>query len=382
MIEIQYLESTENLRRAIKKSHGWQPSLEQAEGIAACLRQGRLFFEAAKRSPLEIRPLELFYGASAYAKALVLASDRTLALHSLAQSHGVADKSPQNARLGDLLVQINRKGTFPQFNDCLRRFRPVVELPGLRYHGADSASLCGATLSLKDILGRIPGIGGIYRATFYDHENVDFLQISDRDDNNNELWTIAAPSLEWPCDSDHSKWQANTDEFFKSLDYCQKRYPFLKTWSFKRARLSSSGASISFVNIEPTGEFVTSMGGSPCNLGVYVLSPSKKFELSDDSVGPLFAVPTRQNGGYFVQPIDGQHIAMPALQFLGLYLLSSLVRYRPATWMHSLSGSSNNGRPADDAMLALIEAFMRDAQSSIPTFVAEIIRPGLTGMSF
>lgn len=35
-----------------------------------------IFFEAAKRAPLEIRPLELYYGTSAYAKALVLATDR------------------------------------------------------------------------------------------------------------------------------------------------------------------------------------------------------------------------------------------------------------------------------------------------------------------
>lgn len=48
-----------------------------------------------------------------------------------------------------------------------------------------------------------------------------------------------------------------------------------------------------------------------------------------------------------MQPPGGQYIALQALQFLAVHLLSSLVRYRPATWMHALSRSANNGRAAD-----------------------------------
>ncbi|KWI94371.1 hypothetical protein WM09_05380 [Burkholderia ubonensis] len=82
-------------------------------------------------------------------------------------------------------------------------------------------------------------------------------------------------------------------------------------------------------------------------------------------------------GGYYMQPINGQYIAFQSLQFLALHLLSSLVRYRPAIWMHALSRSASNGRVADDAMLALIEAFMERVLVTIPIFVADVIRPGL-----
>jgi len=100
MIEIQYLESTENLKKNINASQGWTPSTGQADAIAACLRQGRLFYEAAMRAPLEIRPLELYYGTSAYAKALVLAKNRQQRLNTLQQSHGVKGRSAHDARLG------------------------------------------------------------------------------------------------------------------------------------------------------------------------------------------------------------------------------------------------------------------------------------------
>ncbi|WP_409014996.1 YaaC family protein [Caballeronia sp. LP006] len=378
MIEIQYLESTDNLRRAIEKNHGWRPNLEQARGIAACLRQGRLFFEAARRSPLEIRPLELYYGSSAYAKALVLSSDRTLRLDSLEQSHGVADKSPHNARLGDLVVQINGKGTFAQFNDCLRQFRPSVQTLGLRYNGTGSSSLSGTQIRLKDILGRIPGIEGIYGATFHEPANVDFLQVNDRDNNNNEVWAIAAPAPAWQA-LHYLKWRKNVEDFLVSLSHCLNRFPFLRRWLPRDASLSASGGTITFVNIEDRGESTaTEWHGGPLKLTRQLVYPFATFEPSHDLVGPLFAVPGRLDGGYYIQPIKDHHIAIPSVQFLGLHLLSSLVRYRPATWMHSLSGSSGDARPADDAMLALIEAFLQDVQRTIPVFVAEIIRPGLT----
>ena len=41
-----------------------------------------------------------------------------------------------------------------------------------------------------------------------------------------------------------------------------------------------------------------------------------------------------------------------------LYLLSTLVRYRPLLWMHAISRSVIAEAPADDKMLSLIERFL------------------------
>jgi len=56
----RFLESSENLKPLVKKRFGREPSTSVAREIAACLQQGRLFYEAAAASPLEIRPLQLF----------------------------------------------------------------------------------------------------------------------------------------------------------------------------------------------------------------------------------------------------------------------------------------------------------------------------------
>lgn len=52
---LQFLESTSNLSGLIERKHGWRPSLDQAQEILACLRQGRLFYEISETVPIEIR---------------------------------------------------------------------------------------------------------------------------------------------------------------------------------------------------------------------------------------------------------------------------------------------------------------------------------------
>jgi hypothetical protein len=70
----KFLESCENLKPLIKRRFGREPNTSIAREIIACLQQGRLFYEAAERSPLEIAPLQLFYGMVGFSKALIIAS--------------------------------------------------------------------------------------------------------------------------------------------------------------------------------------------------------------------------------------------------------------------------------------------------------------------
>ena len=60
--KMAFLESVTNLKPLIKENLGREPSTHVAREVASCLQQGRLFFEAARSAPLEIRPLQLFYG--------------------------------------------------------------------------------------------------------------------------------------------------------------------------------------------------------------------------------------------------------------------------------------------------------------------------------
>jgi len=88
---LQFLESTNNLSKVIERKHGWRPNSEQTQEILACLRQGRLFYEASASSPIEIRPLQQFYGMLGFAKALILVTDRKNRLGNLAGSHALKD---------------------------------------------------------------------------------------------------------------------------------------------------------------------------------------------------------------------------------------------------------------------------------------------------
>jgi YaaC-like Protein len=105
----KFLESTENLKPLVKKRFGREPSSSIAREIGACLLQGRLFYEAAASSPLEIRPLQQFYGMVGFAKALIVSSSLN-SLATLRPAHGLTDISAGNSRISDLRLRIERTG--------------------------------------------------------------------------------------------------------------------------------------------------------------------------------------------------------------------------------------------------------------------------------
>lgn len=368
MIEIQYLESIENLRKNICASQGWTPSAGQANAIVACLRQGRLFFEAAARAPLEIRPLELYYGASAYAKAIVLATDRKRRIEALQQSHGVKDKSAHDSRLDQLKIVIENRGTFQEFNDCVREFNHIqpMSFDGRKdrffYKSADSTSLVGVSLSLKEIFSRLPGLEALYHATFDERANIDFVQVSGPEEG--ASWELRVASS--PLAGDFNRCVEQITDY-------RERMPFLRRWTFIEA--GGVGQILAFRNAEPSEDELDPNVVRNNSWGFSASAPpySRYFKDIKASIGPLMGMPGLSGGGYYMQPVEGKCLAFQSLQFLALHLLSSLVRYRPATWMHSLSRSANEGRAADDAMLALIESFMETVYKSMPVFVAEVL---------
>jgi len=165
---ITFLESAANLKLLLRAQTGKTPPTSLAREAAVGLQQGRLFFQSAERSALEIRPLLLFYGTMAFAKALVIC--RTLRrFATLSQSHGVKDITPGGARIRELAIRVESGGTFPEFNDT------VAKLNKLRYHDSQAMPhfltmpagtalhLAGMTVTLKDILARIPWLGELYR---------------------------------------------------------------------------------------------------------------------------------------------------------------------------------------------------------------------------
>ena len=370
MNEIQFLESTQNLRRHMVQSQGWRPSPDQAWSIAACVRQGRLFFESAKASPLEIRPLELYYGTAAYAKAIVLATNRELHLKDLKQSHGVKDCSGFGSTLKNLQIAIQSPGAFHEFNDAVHDSNYVQVISQnsqpLKFPCEKSDNLKGLQLSLKDIFSRMPRLEKIYHATFGEAPNVDTLEIS----SFSGQYTLRT----WSSERTEA-----VEQLIPKIQYLRERMPFLTQWAFCEASNAYGKTAIAFCNTPP----------KPDELSVDSIAINQEVEMFIGNQHPKFTECFKVDEGKFltligdgavsryVQPIGDKYISIPSLNFMALHLLSSLVRYRPATWMHALSRTSNKDRESDDQMLAIVETFMDGILQSVPQFVVELIAPGL-----
>jgi YaaC-like protein len=126
--KIRFLESIENLKQIVHQSTGRTPSTTIARDIAACLQQGRIFFEIASEAPLQVKPLQIYYGIVGFAKAIILAR-RVRSISTIIQSHGLSDISQQDAKIEELSLQFNGSGLFAQFNDTvaeLGRYAPTT----------------------------------------------------------------------------------------------------------------------------------------------------------------------------------------------------------------------------------------------------------------
>lgn len=387
---IRFLESAGNLAPLVKLRTGKTCSDGVARDIAACLQQGRQFYESAGESALEIRPLLLYYGMVGFAKAVILASH--VRRHStLAKSHGLRDISPANASASELTLAIGQgdndtddgseitipgislairgAGTFQQFNDVVRRlhrFRyndPRDALQTLTFpDAATSDELAHLRVSLKDILGRIPGLHTLYSDTFGEPAATIPLRVYPYSD---DVFTLGIVRKEPFTDlaSLQSMINAARDE-----------WPFLTKWRLKDADVRWGTSNLTFENSRDDAMAELTADGMNAERTEYENKPAEtRFSLEEGGLPIL-------TGGYggpehAVFPLDGKQIAEYSLHFLGLFLLSTLVRYRPATWRHSVSRTALSTAPADDRALALIERFLDMNSERVPRFVVYLLNP-------
>lgn len=373
--KVRFLESSANLKPLIKARTGRTPSTSIAREIAVCVQQGRLFYEAAAGCPLEIRPLLLFYGMGALARALVVA--RTLRpLSTLRHSHGLTDISEQRSRLRDLRVKVGATGTFQEFNDVVSPLSRTCYFgasskPSAVYTAsATSGELRDLELSLKDILSRIPGLDDLYRNTFNEEANTRTVMIN--------FWAEYGDYCELRIDD--SELFSDRPSLRRLVQKWRDRYPFLQRWRFVRAAHAWGNSVIQFANTECLGidEF-----GEDQLAGV-----NGQFQMITDlmrnratSRMAISSILPPMGGGYpggypnAIAPINGLYPSELSLHYLGLFLLSSLVRYRPDTWGHAISRSVLADEPTDDELLALLERFMEINVRIIPAMTVQVLNP-------
>lgn len=370
--ECMFLESTENLKPLVKKRFGREPSTSVALDIVACLQQGRLFYEGASSSPPEIRPLQQFYGMVGFSKALAIARHCNR-LSTLPSKHGLKDISARGCRIADLQVQIGKAGTFQGFNDVVAELARVNYIDSsttsrsIPVPSAESVKLEDMELSLREILSRIPRLESIYRMTF--HENASAEPISlQKEFGDDKCFRIRIDLPE----------QFSDRESLKMLvTRFRARFPFLKMWRLHSAELAWGNSLILFRNTRNSdmdefsdARLVPQAGGF---LGVDLQGDDISPFTLEEGFHPMAG--SFSGGLYAVSPIGGCYLSEFSFHHLAIFLLGSLVRYRPETWTHSISHSVMPDVSADDHTLSLIGQFLDLNSRVIPGMIVRVLNP-------
>jgi hypothetical protein len=370
--ECMFLESTENLKPLVKMRFGREPSTTVARDIVACLQQGRLFYEAASSSPLEIRPLQQFYGMVGFSKALKIARS-CRRVSTLPSKHGLRDISEGGCKIADLRVKLEDVGTFQGFNDV------VAELARVQYidHSTNSRSLVVPSttsnrlhdleLSLREILSRIPHIESTYRMTFREDSCVGRIDLQPAL-GDEKCFRIRIDLPE----------QFNDRETLKMLvTRFRVRFPFLNIWSLHSAELAWGNSVILFRNTRNSEKDEFSDTRLLPHAGGFL-----RVDLPGDDISPFTLeegfhpmAGSFSSGLYAISPVGGCYLSEFSFHYLALFLLGSLVRYRPETWTHAISHSVMPDAPADDQTLSLIWRFLNLNSQLIPGMVVRVLNP-------
>lgn len=371
--DIKFLESATNVRKIIGNSTGHKPSAGTARDIAVCIQQGRLFFEAAAEAPIQIKPLQIYYGVIAFAQAVIVAT-KCCSLSTLARAHGLKDNTQDNAGIEGLALRVENSGTFQEFNDAIAPLGRIWYFDNSMPHWYEkpfdvAAGLNGQRIAITEILARVPGLAGKFSQTF------------------------SLPAKAIPITLDfgtpfigHCTLRIDDPFLFTDLagliDFIRRlreAYPFLERWRFTEAMHAWGNSIINFDNssgwhdddlAEENFVQATSNGFVATRV---LMGDDRMVVPAADILAPLSGGYVGSGQTYAMQPIKNVKLSEYALQFLGTFLLSSLVRYRPQIWQNAISRSVTAQSPADDRALSLIEKFLDDTLSGFPNMVVRVI---------
>ena len=170
-------ESPELVRRLAQEATGHEPNAAKAREISSHFSQGRAYFQSASDAGELVRPLLLYYGAMALARGAVFFLDpgksKVETSHGL-ETPGWPDLLSQPDALAGSTVRVDSSGTFPELvrvtgNSEWVRVQSEKALGVADAHSPGGDVAAGATLTVKEILGQIPDVAGLYGRTSAEH---------------------------------------------------------------------------------------------------------------------------------------------------------------------------------------------------------------------
>jgi hypothetical protein len=318
---------------------GRDPNAAAAVGreIASHVAQAREYFASAADASELIRPLLLYYGVLSASRALVLFASRHLRETNLKKSHGVDDVQWSQALaagpsvVGDLLIRVTG-GTFMELAAAtanaehvrLARRGNLLEFPVALVRTGGAESFKGASMRVRDVLGRLPDLADLYAECF----------------GVSPACHPASIVLEAPAGLPEDQ-------------------PVAVSVQVTPRRRDTTPVGAAMPLGEPQGlHVVDNADGS--RTAAWRVTVDTLQELGDrlppaknSSVGRLFAV----------DPLDGRDFSTLLLLYLCAYILSMLVRYYPSAWMRLMS------RQDGDAAYPILRAATELIADRFPTLL-------------
>lgn len=361
-VDLRYLEGRAAIGECIHTHAGGRPNDRQKAFAASCLLHGRLFWQSAASATLETKPLLLYYGAAAYAKALVLAFTGCKP-EDLRQAHGLRCSAKNGEKVADFCMQAEGTGLFQQFNDVVALQNRIRFFEGTSTRlrivpTSTSDKLTNLHVSLSDCLARIPDLQGAYEQCTKTAAKVHHLQF-DSDSYSEGGFGIR---VDVPGRFD------SVDSLQSVVTTVRGRVPFLSHWRLRNAVNAWDNSVLEFENVSPdANEFnlLANEGGR-----YYVNVRGVVFD-AFDHLAPLAG--GFGSGSAYIESIEGEQVSEFSLMLAALLGLSSLVRYFPHIWTACVYRQPIAGRGVDDELLPVIEQFLGNVTGRFPTLVTHLL---------
>lgn len=270
---------------------------ELSAEISACIRQAHSYFKAATAVDYTTKPLLLYYGANALAKALIYAHQPYMAIPSGAlQYHGLTSRERKQTG-SDLHKKDSRltglEEEFAIVNDGL--FAAACKSLG------DKTPQKGSLLLLKDLMSRIPDIYKVYERHYGEYSNCVYIyghEVKELEDGKQAVY-FSPPEVK-------EKVLSIFPEFAKGFAACDKH-------------------------------------GHTGYIGKGLL------DIGRVESGTIA-------GSFFVKPHASGVYRTSSLMYAAMFILSTTVRYKPSFWMKMIQGNENG---AISLIEVLCDAFTR-----------------------
>jgi hypothetical protein len=323
--QLRYLSSPANVARlldgtlASQRPNPWTPNetlAVRAYSISACIRQADQYFRAADEVELSTRPLLLFYGAECLAKAVILARRENVGIQHV-NYHGLATR-PSSAVEPLLAAKLNTYREQPPLWQIEEEFGVAQDagvFPELCVALGAPAPTKGRVYFLREVLQVTPDLSDLY------------------------------------CR--HYQTPSHCYSMYDEPRHDPKGHLVLKVYGQNRKGqdlLLAPDIAQDFSSDDTTSRIVQLRSNAP------MAELPHHLKLIEGTVA----------GTYLMRTLDDCLAHSATILFVGLFIASNLVRYKPSFWTREIESDGSGAA-------SMVEAFCNVAKRRFPNDVLDAI---------